>query len=62
MDSARDLNSRLTSYQGNKFFFKTNGTQFYIKGIAYQSGIASAGAGSISDTVSSSDAYVHAIH
>lgn len=32
---------------GNKFFFKTNGTQFYIKGVAYQQDVGSAGTGAI---------------
>ncbi|PBP25919.1 1,3-beta-glucanosyltransferase gel4 [Diplocarpon rosae] len=31
---------------GSKFFYKTNGTQFFIKGVAYQQGIAQNGGGS----------------
>jgi len=30
---------------GNKFFFKTNGTQFFIKGIAYQQDVGARGTG-----------------
>jgi len=29
--------------KGSKFFFKSNGTQFFIKGVAYQAGISSNG-------------------
>jgi len=36
---------------GNHFFYKTNGSQFYMKGVAYQSNIGGA-------TVSSADGYV----
>lgn len=38
------------SSQGNKFFFKTNGTQFYIKGVAYQQDIGAGGSGSTTET------------
>jgi len=31
--------------KGSKFFYSNNGTQFFIKGVAYQSGIASANTG-----------------
>ncbi|KAF8860055.1 hypothetical protein BDZ45DRAFT_327123 [Acephala macrosclerotiorum] len=34
--------------KGSKFFYSNNGTQFFIKGVAYQQGIASAGGGSTS--------------
>jgi hypothetical protein len=36
--------------KGSKFFFKTNGTQFYIKGVAYQQGIGTSGSSSTNTT------------
>ncbi|PMD38077.1 carbohydrate-binding module family 43 protein [Hyaloscypha variabilis F] len=38
--------------KGSKFFFKTNGTQFFIKGVAYQQGVAANGGGGASGTTS----------
>ncbi|KAJ5037232.1 uncharacterized protein L3040_007409 [Drepanopeziza brunnea f. sp. 'multigermtubi'] len=41
--------------KGSKFFYKTNGTQFFIKGIAYQQGIAQNGGGSASTNTGYTD-------
>ncbi|OBT76773.1 hypothetical protein VF21_04495 [Pseudogymnoascus sp. 05NY08] len=42
--------------KGSKFFYKTNGTQFFIKGVAYQEGVGAAGSSSgTSSTVTYSD-------
>jgi len=38
--------------KGSKFFFKTNGTQFFIKGVAYQQGVSSSGTSSTTTTYS----------
>jgi len=36
--------------KGSKMFYSNNGTQFFIKGVAYQSGILQGGGGTTSDT------------
>lgn len=46
--------------KGSKFFYKTNGTQFFIKGVAYQSGIGSSGSGTVSDSSSYTDPLANA--
>ncbi|CUM65573.1 uncharacterized protein PRCAT00003220001 [Priceomyces carsonii] len=41
---------------GNKFFYKNNGSQFYVKGIAYQQDVTNATDSSFSDPLSDADA------
>ncbi|OBT61025.1 hypothetical protein VE03_09625 [Pseudogymnoascus sp. 23342-1-I1] len=41
--------------KGSKFFYKTNGTQFFIKGVAYQQGVGAAGSSDSSTTLTYTD-------
>ncbi|KAH6711675.1 Glucanosyltransferase-domain-containing protein [Leptodontidium sp. 2 PMI_412] len=41
--------------KGSKFFYKTNGTQFFIKGVAYQQGVGQNGGGSTNGNTAYTD-------